>query len=126
MNIKKIISRQLLVKAYVFDSEYAWKEGDIKELSKLLKQAEIAVLGGEVWIKSSEGPIIPSPNIYQWDSSEKKNNESWREYVDCTLKEMLTFSINLSEEKELSDRWSDVYINLEMIDQVGYLKLRKK
>ncbi len=125
MNIKSFLTPLIISKAYEFNSEYAWKPENIPELVSALKENRIAVLGGEVWEKTNNGPFVNS-NIYQWNSKQKDNNESWNNYVDRTLKEMETFALNLRKEKELSKKWSEIYISIEMIDENEYSRLTRK
>lgn len=113
MDIKSLLSSSILSKAYEYNSEYAWKPEDISELSLILKEKKIAVLGGEIWEKTAEGPMIGS-DIYQWTARQKSNNEFWESYVDSTLREMSNFIENLPKEKSLDQ---NTYINIEMIDQ---------
>lgn len=113
MDIKSFLPSSILSKAYEYNSEYAWKPEDIVELSSILKEKKIAVLGGEVWEKTIEGPMISS-DIYQWAAMQKSDSESWEEYVDSTLKEMSNFIEKLSMERVLEQ---NTYINIEMINQ---------
>ncbi|HTE48572.1 MAG TPA: Imm40 family immunity protein [Candidatus Paceibacterota bacterium] len=113
MNIKLLLPASIISKAYEFNSEYAWRPEDIAELASILRGKRIAVLGGEVWEKTDNGPTI-SPNIYQWSYKKKDDNESWNDYVDQTLKELIKFTENIQKEK-LSNK--DIYINVEMANQ---------
>jgi hypothetical protein len=105
------LPKELLSKAYQFNAEYAWKPIDIPLLSDFFKENSFAVLGGEVWIKTDTGPLIPS-DLYNW-SIERNENENWHEYVSRSLKAMEKFSSQIIADPTLSDQMDRLYINVE-------------
>lgn len=107
---------EIISKAYVFNAEYAWRPEDIGKIAQIFGQRNVAVLGGEVWLRTAEGPLFTS-NIYQW-SSEKKNTESKHAFVQRSISDMVKFYESISAESELIKRWADVYINLEILADV--------
>ena len=113
MGIKSLLSTSIFSKAFEFNSELAWKPEDVADLALELKEKQIAVLGGEVWERKDNAPNIGS-KIYHWSSSEKKNDESWSDYVERTLVELKKFVGSLPQEK-VSDK--NTYINIEMTRQ---------
>ena len=69
------IPPELLSQAYQWRQEYAWsKEACIQVLQHLQQQC-ISILGIEVWIPSTSGPVIPSPIMYTWTASSRNKNE---------------------------------------------------
>jgi len=113
MNMKSLLPPSILSKAFEFNSELAWKPEDVSELAFILKEKQIAVLGGEVWQKKGDAPTIGS-DVYHWSSTQKNNNEAWDDYVDRTLSEMNNFVKGLPNEIVLN---KDTYINIEMTRQ---------
>lgn len=49
------------------NGEPAWNRTDAIDAITLIERAGFKVLGVEVWVPSSEGPIIPMPFFYAWD-----------------------------------------------------------
>jgi len=49
------------------NGELAWNRADAIDAITLVERAGFKVLGVEVWVPSSEGPIIPMPFFYAWD-----------------------------------------------------------
>lgn len=49
------------------NGEPAWNRTDAIDAITLIERAGFKVLGVEVWVPSSEGPIIPMPFFCAWD-----------------------------------------------------------
>ena len=49
------------------NGEPAWNCTDAIDAITLIERAGFKVLGVEVWVPSSKGPIIPMPFFYAWD-----------------------------------------------------------
>jgi hypothetical protein len=104
------LPESLISRAYEFSSELAWRPQDLSALAEVLRIKKIPVLGGEVWIKSSDGPMIPS-DVHHW-SVEKKESESEDDFADRSVEEMVKFGEGLASEFKLKEDWSSVYVNL--------------
>jgi hypothetical protein len=61
--------------------ESAWAAQAALQVIAHLSAHEVAVLGGEVWLPTNPGPTIPGPFIYTWSIDEKRDNESWSQFV---------------------------------------------
>src|SRR5258708_4486045 len=103
MEIKSLLPESLLSRAYEFNSEFAWRPEDLRAVADELREKNIAVLGGEVWLKTDSGPMITS-DIYQW-SIEKNANQRPQEFASRSLDEMIKFGESLSREPKLKERW---------------------
>jgi hypothetical protein len=114
MDIKSLLPESVLWKAYEVNSEYAWRPEDLSMVADALRVKRLAVLGGEMWQKSDQGPVI-GPEIYQWTAEPKSKDENWDGYVERTLTEMAGFAKKLSSEIGLQERWPNIYINFEVI-----------
>lgn len=63
-----VLPEGLLNRAYkARNGEPAWNRTDAIDAITLIERAGFKVLGVEVWVPSSKGPIIPMPFLYVWD-----------------------------------------------------------
>ena len=74
----KNIPKTLAEQAYVFNDEAAWPKETALKVISYLSQLDVAILGGEVWVPSGKGPIIP---LYQWSAGSRDNYGSFESFV---------------------------------------------
>ena len=60
------LPKALLANAFKCGDEYAWPRVDALEVIKWAEEHNRTVIGAEVWVPSSEGPIIPARYVYVW------------------------------------------------------------
>jgi hypothetical protein len=114
MDMKSLLSDSLVSRAYEFNSEFAWRPEDLPAIAEFLRESKVAILGGEVWIKTDSGPMIPS-DVYQW-AVEKRGDETPGEFANRSISEMLKFGQSLHSEPGLEEKWSNVYVNLQVVE----------
>jgi Immunity protein 40 len=114
MDMKTLLSDSLFSRAYEFNSEFAWRPEDLPAIAESLRANQVPILGGEVWIKTDSGPMIPS-DVYQW-SVEKRGDETSGEFANRSVGEMLKFGESLHSESTLKENWPNVYINLQVAE----------
>jgi hypothetical protein len=140
-------SKQLFKKAIVsVHDELAWKKEDVFQAIDELIDNNIALLGGDVWavMKYDENtPILTwidhnriavgiikgkdgQDYVYNW-SSDKRQKESWNEFVRRSKSESIEVINKLDVERTVSVEYADsIYYNLVFVDQFEYKKLKKK
>lgn len=79
------LPKNLLDSAFKCGDEFAWPRADALKVIKWAETHDHQVIGAEVWVPSSEGPIIPSRYVYVWSlaRSERRRGatRSARDYV---------------------------------------------
>ncbi len=60
------LPKTVLDNAFRCGNEYAWSRADALEVIKWAEKHNRIVIGAEVWVPSSKGPIIPSRYVYVW------------------------------------------------------------
>ena len=68
------IPSSLMRRAFVCGDEFAWSRADALEVIAITEREGFSVLGVDIWIPSPSGPIIPTPFVYDWSSS------NWKRY----------------------------------------------
>jgi len=64
------IPSSILRRAFAFGGEYAWSRDDALKVISIAEREGLAILGVDIWVPaSSGGPIIPTPFVYDWDST---------------------------------------------------------
>jgi hypothetical protein len=112
IELEKQLPNEIVARSYEFNGEYAWKPDDIPVIGEIILNKQIILLGGEVWIKGKNGPIIAiDENIFCWEVK-KESYEEERDFIKRSVLEMLSVPQRLKQHTEYSDRWPDVYINL--------------
>jgi hypothetical protein len=117
MDIKSILPDTVTARAYEVNSEFAWRPEDLPTIADVLRSRKIPVLGGEVWIRTDSGPMIPS-DVYHW-SVEKVDTETDAEFSKRSIEEMLRFGTKLPNEPALKEEWGNVYINFQIDTEAG-------
>jgi hypothetical protein len=46
-----------------------------------MEASGVAPLGVEIWLKGTDGPVIPEPIIYTWTAEERDPGEPWAGFV---------------------------------------------
>ena len=67
----------LLKRAFRARNEVAWGRKDAIEAITLLQKAGMTVLGVDVWIPSSRGPIVSSDFVYDWSPPGDDSVPGW-------------------------------------------------
>ena len=107
------------------NGEYAWRRSDIDEAVNGIAQSGQAMLGGEVWvvIDGRFMQLIPSaknepPGVWSWDTTARKQSESWAEYSSRTATETIITIANMKVEEDIrSDLRDHVYFNVTYVDE---------
>lgn len=60
------LPKNLLDSAFKCGDEFAWPRADALRVIRWAEAHDHHVIGAEVWVPSSKGPIIPGPYIYAW------------------------------------------------------------
>ncbi len=126
--------------------ELAWKKEDVFSAIDELIAGGYAILGGDVWAILKKGgdnsalTHIDSANIavgvikgkddkdyvFNWHS-DKKEQESWEEYIDRSKQETVKAIDVMNAEEAVSPELQDViYYNLVFANKVEYENLVKK
>ena len=107
----KPLPRTVAEKAYVSPGgkEFAWRRADLPEALQAIVASGQAVLGGEVWIVKDPtdnwvGPIPDNTGgpdgVWHWETTPKKDHESWQHYCERTQAESLEVLRNMNVETE--------------------------
>jgi hypothetical protein len=62
-------------RAYASQREFAWSRADAVDVIAAVERSGLTVLGVEIWIPSPDGPIRPTPFVYDWGS------DDWKRYA---------------------------------------------
>jgi hypothetical protein len=75
------IPSRLLGSAYLAPiGEPAWPKNAAIETIDWATKSSIAVLGVEIWLPTLPGPTIPTPYIYQFETT-RQESEDWRRFL---------------------------------------------
>ncbi len=121
---------EIMELAFRSGDEYAWKRDDIAEVVAAMTEAQLAIMGGEVWgvmdvgilsmLKLKDGRTA----VFSWDTGMKHEQESWEDFVDRCCVETLTAIRDLNVEQEVIDEHAgSIYYSLTWFDQSDYESL---
>jgi hypothetical protein len=107
----KTLPHAQIEKAYMAPGaeEFAWRRVDIPEVLQAIASSGQAVLGGEAWIIKDKNEnwvgLVPGRNgdpdgVWHWETSPKKEKESWQSYCERTRVESLDVLQNINVEDE--------------------------
>lgn len=113
----------------IANGEYAWQRQDIAPAVQALRDANIAILGGELWLVEGarvmgllpqhEGP----PGVYHWES-ERNPDEGWQSFVMRSALDTLAAVNAMPREGEIpmpSD--ARIFYNLTWVTEEEFLSL---
>ncbi|MFA7285607.1 MAG: hypothetical protein WC011_02050 [Candidatus Paceibacterota bacterium] len=128
------------------DSNLAWKKEDIFSAIDEVTANGYAILGGDVWaiIKKSSSELVLTDvdpeniavgiikgkdgkdDVFNW-YSDKKEVESWEEYVNRSKQETIEAIESMKAEESVSKEFQDaIYYNLVFANKTEYNNLHKK
>jgi hypothetical protein len=56
------------------NGELAWSRDDAIDAITIIEREGFNVLGVDIWIPTSRGPLIPTPFVYDWSSDDWSKN----------------------------------------------------
>ena len=108
------------------NGELAWRREDIEQAIAAIRDAETAILGGEVWLITglhSWNGLIPrrdaeAATIWQWETGPQMSNESWQKYCERTATESIEAVQTMAVEQETPPSLIDhLRFNVTFIDR---------
>jgi hypothetical protein len=111
----KLIASAFLDKA----GEPAWCKKDALQVIECLTRRNLAIVGGEVWLATRKGPVIPSPGIYTWTCPEVDYKETWSGFLDRANEFARNYVLNhkWDQEEELRYKGFPPYFNFSVIEE---------
>ncbi len=89
------------------NGELAWRREDVAEALAAIADADLATLGGEVWLVIDDKihGMIPSdtnepPGVWPWDTKPRNDTESWSEYCRRTAEESISAVNDMAVESQ--------------------------
>jgi hypothetical protein len=111
------------------NGEYGFSRADTPAAVSALRTSQHAILGGEVWLASEDGPsLMVSASgdtvIYGWSTDERRQGESWTAFVERTAKETLQAIAAVQPEADLRpDQVALVRFNLTYASELEFARL---
>ena len=113
------------------NGELAWLASYVFVAIETIRQDNLAILGGEVWVVIN-GAVRAMPPladggtaVIAWNTNKPASNESWREFVDRAAKETVLAIKKISAEETVAREVRDkVYYNLCYVSEAEYKELR--
>ncbi len=96
---KKYLPTEILQRAILSGKEYGWKRTDVKDVIDKAIKVGLGIIGGQVQIKLPDGTC----ELYwhNFDTTERKSRESWKDYCQRTKVECLNQFDELPTDNDL-------------------------
>lgn len=100
--------------------ESAWSRVDAIEVIQWARDSRLAILGGEVWLATTPGPTIPSPNVYQW-TVKSADKELWEDFVRRSAAESRAYVEGFRwASDDAASRGFEPYFNLVVVTEAEF------